>query len=492
MHLSRLTAVALALIAATALNGTALGQIADALSEPALKWSPCGDVPDTECAILEVPVDYARPNGAKLRLRLGRAPASDPAKRKGVLLLLPGGPGPGIAEMMGGEERKLQHVADFQRQYDVVTWDPRGIGKSSPIRCDPKAAPKIEMPLDHKPTQAEFDAVARANAAFIRSCAKASGELFWYLSAKYTARDIERIRQALSPNEGLLAYGGSYGSFYGAAYLEAYPQHVKALILDGIVDHTVDFPTFIARNVMGVQDAFERMEQWCAQNTKCALHGKALGVAFDAAIARERKMRTVVPQMLAGAEDPRFGWPMVTQMLAEASSGTESKMLKQIAKALDLSTNEDPTLRLGKDALMRGVFCSDYGPQRDYAKLAVTGDMLAKAAPRFVWKFWNSSPIANASAGIGVCVGWPREAANPPHPLTVRPSRDVMVANPTHDPATPLTNAMSLYVQIPEARVLIADVDGHQSLLLSQCAYETDARFLADPKSVSSVTLCGK
>jgi len=126
-----------------------------------------------------VPVDYAKPDGAKFTLRLGRAPAVDPAKRKGVLLLLPGGPGPGIAEMMGGDERKAQHVADFQQQYDVVTWDPRGIGKSSPIRCDPKAAPKVEMPLDHKPTQAEFDAVARANAAFIQSCADASGELFW-------------------------------------------------------------------------------------------------------------------------------------------------------------------------------------------------------------------------------------------------------------------------------------------------------------------------
>jgi hypothetical protein len=67
-----------------------------------------------------------------------------------------------------------------------------------------------------------------------------------------------------------------------------------------------------------------------------------------------------------------------------------------------------------------------------------------------------------------------------------------MVANTTHDPPTPLTNAVSLYLQIPEARLLIADVDGHQSLLLSKCAYEADARFLADPKSVSSVTLCGK
>ena len=88
--------------------------------------------------------------------------------------MLPGGPGAGIAEMVGGDKREVQHVADFQQQYDVVTLDPRGVGKSSPIRCDPKAAPKVEMPLDHKPTQAEFNAVAHANAAFIKSCADAT------------------------------------------------------------------------------------------------------------------------------------------------------------------------------------------------------------------------------------------------------------------------------------------------------------------------------
>ena len=101
-------------------------------------------------------------------------------------------------------------------------------------------------------------------------------------------------------------------------------------------------------------------------------------------------------------------------------------------------------------------------------------------------------PIAHASAGTGDCAGWPRDAVNPPHQLKVGPHRNVMVSNPTHDPATPLANAVSVWLQIPQARLLIADVDGHQSLPLSKCAYEAEARFLADPSSVSSMTLCGK
>jgi hypothetical protein len=182
---------------------------------------------------------------------------------------------------------------------------------------------------------------------------------------------------------------------------------------------------------------------------------------------------------------------MVTQLLADVAGG-EGKMLKDIAAAMALSTNDDPWLRIGKDGLFRGVICADYGPQRDYAKVAATGDMVAKVAPRFLWKFWDSSPMEHASAGIGVCVGWPPEARFPPHPLKVGPHRNVMVLNATHDPPTPLANALSIYLQIPEARLAVADTDGHQALIVSKCAYETAARFFAGPKSVESVTLCSK
>jgi pimeloyl-ACP methyl ester carboxylesterase len=460
-------------------------------AQPVLSWAPCGDVPDTECAGLQLPIDYDHPDGAKFTLRLGRAPALDPAKRKGVLLIPPGGPGAGIAEELGAEMREAQHIPELRQQYDVVTFDPRGIGKSSPIRCDPQAAPKIAMPLDRQPTQAEFDALATANAAFFKSCAEATGDLFWHLSSKDTVQDIERIRQALTPNDGIGSYAASYGSEYGAAYLETYPQNVKTLVLDAVMDHGIEYGPFLARNVLSVQDSFERMAQWCARETSCALHGKDLGAVFDAAIAREPKIRTLVPQMLATGDHPELGWPALTQMLAEVIQG-ESKLLKQITAVANLSTSEDPWLRIGKDGLFRGVICSNYGPQRDYAKLVPIADMLAKAAPRFLWKFWDSSPMEHASAGIGDCVGWPHEARFPPHPLQVGPHRNVMVLNATHDPPTPLANALSIYVQIPEARLLVADADGHQGLTVSKCAYETAARFLDDPEAVPSVTLCVK
>jgi hypothetical protein len=91
---------------------------------------------------------------------------------------------------------------------------------SSPIRCDPGALPPASAPVDRAPTPAEFQALARANAAFFQSCFAATGELMGHLSAIDTAEDIERIRLALSPNDGLVAYAGSYGTVSAEAYLD--------------------------------------------------------------------------------------------------------------------------------------------------------------------------------------------------------------------------------------------------------------------------------
>lgn len=463
--------------------GTQLG------SSPELRWSACHDVPDVECAGLQVPVDPARPDAAQFTLRLGRVPATDPARKKGVLLFIPGGPGVGISGV-SGQLRRLQHIDDFARQYDVVSFDPRGIGQSSPIHCDPDAVPPASEPIYRPPTPAEFEALARANAAFFWSCFAATGELMAHLSAFDTAADIERIRQALSPNDGLVAYAGSYGTVYGAAYLERHGDRVKALVLDAVVDHSIDLPTMVVRNILSVADAFDRFAQWCGRDSTCALHGQDLGNVFDAVGVTAPVTRTLVPQLLAAGRDPQLGWPAIARMLAQASRG-DTSALDKLAEAASLSsTAADPWVAAGTIGLSAGVQCSDFGPQHDYAALVAAGAAVAGRAPRFAWRFWDAAPIAHGATGVGDCVGWPSEASNPPHRLQVGSHPNVMVANGTHDPATPLINALSVWLQIPDARLLIADVDGHQTIAWSRCAFEAQLRFLLDPTSVSATTLC--
>ena len=462
--------------------------VAHAGAPPPLQWAPCADTPDAECAGIEVPVDHARPDGTTFTLRLGRLPALDPAQRQGVLLFIPGGPGVGISTYFGEDLRGRRHLDAFRRQWDVVTFDPRGVGQSSPIRCAPDAVPPVIAPFDRPPSPAEFEAIGRATATFIQSCVDATGELMYYLSSMDTAADIERIRQVLSPHDGLVGHGASYGTAYGAAYLERYGDHVQALVLDAVVDHSIDLSTELAtRQLPAVQDAFDRMAQWCGDDSSCALHGEDLGRAFDAAVAAEPAVRPLVPQFLSAGRD---GWSLITRMLAEVIAGDTSTLDELIRLTSLAGQDQDPQVRAGRDGMFRGVTCGDYGPQDDYAALRATGEAVALKAPRFAWRFWDATPTAHGTVGIGICVGWPLEARHPPHRLQVGAHPNVMVANPTHDPSTALGSALALWLQIPEARLLLADVDGHEALVWSRCAFEAEFRFLTDPTAVATTTLC--
>jgi pimeloyl-ACP methyl ester carboxylesterase len=252
-----------------------------------------------ECASIEVPVEQARPDGATFALRLGRLPNTDPARKRGSLLMIPGGPGLGIKILLV-DYGPAQHVEELRRYFDVISFDPRGIERSRPLRCAPALVPPVIAPFDRPPTHEEFDAAMHAAAAFYRSCIELTGDLMNRLSAIDTAGDIERIRQALGQHDGLIAYGASYGSGYGAAYLERYGDRVNTLVLDGILDHSVDLPTFMTNRVLSVQASFDRFARWCARQSACALHGRDVGAedfaSASAAIAASSRRRSPTAQ----------------------------------------------------------------------------------------------------------------------------------------------------------------------------------------------------
>jgi pimeloyl-ACP methyl ester carboxylesterase len=491
--MSRQPLVLLALVLAALFAVARATPAAAAQPAPPLQWAPCDDIPDVECATIQVPVDHARPDGPQIALRLGRLPGTDPAQYRGTLLIIPGGPGPGI-QIMLVDNGPAQHLDELRQSYDIVSFDPRGIGRSNPVRCSPELVPPVTLPSADPPTRAQFEAGARANAAFFRSCFELTGELMAHLTAKDTAADIERIRQALGQTDGLVAYGGSFGSAYGAAYLEGYGDRVKALVLDGVVDHSVDFPTFITRNILSVQAAFDRMARWCVREPSCALHGQGVGAAYDDAVAAQPVVRQLVPQFLAAGNDPEFGWSLIARMLAEVVAGDTTTLdaLTGLGAGANSATSldADPTVVAGTDGLFLGVFCGAWGPQDDYAALLAASGTVTRLAPRFAWKFWDPTPRAHATASVGGCAGWPMAAADPPHTLRAGPHPTVLVANPTYDPATPLTNALVVWLQIPEARLLIAEADGHQSWIVSRCAFEAQLAFLLDPAAAPPVTIC--
>jgi pimeloyl-ACP methyl ester carboxylesterase len=465
------------------LHNHAAAQVATPVGAPgALHWEPCDDVPDAECAWLEVPIDPAQPDGPQLNLRLARLPALDASRSQGSLLIIPGGPGVGITAAGGqfGILRPLFHLDELRETYDVVTFDPRGIGQSSPIRCAPAPLPDVSSAaLGGTMSAAEFESLARANAAFAESCYAETGELMAHLSARDAAADIEQIRQALGQDDGLVAYSGSYGTLYATAYLEQYGDHVKALVLDGVVDHSLDLAPYGVRWVLSTEDALARFGEWCAQDPSCALHGQDVAAVFSTVAAAHPEVRPMVRARLSAGRNPELGWPVIAETLATLARG---ESLTASPEPAGTPVPPDPGLQSGELGLFRGVLCADFGPQDDFAALAADNALLAHQAPHFAWLYSLELP--------GSCAGWPREATNPPHRLQVGSHPNVLVANPTHDPATPLVAAVAVWSQIPQARLLIADVDGHQALPFSRCAFETQVRFLNDPSSLPTTTFC--
>jgi pimeloyl-ACP methyl ester carboxylesterase len=477
--------LALSMTGLTTLHDRAAAQEAATLAAVSgeLEWASCDDVADAECAWLEVPIDPAQPDGAQLNLRLGRLPALDPSQSQGSLLIIPGGPGVGITAaggMFGDMLRTMFRLDELRDTYDVVTYDPRGIGQSSPIRCAPAPLPDASTAaLNGVMSATEFEELARTNAAFAESCFTETGELMAHLSARDNAADIEQIRQALGQDDGLVAYAGSYGTLYATAYLEQYGDNVKALIIDGVVDHSLDLAPYGVRWVQSTEDAFFRFSQWCAEDPSCALHGQDVAAVFAKVAAEHPVVRPMVRARLSAGRTPDLGWPVIAETLAALARG-ESLAAAPAPAASPVPP--DPGLLSGELGLFRGVLCADYGPQDDYEALAADNAVLAAQAPNFAWLYSLELP--------GSCAGWPRAATNPPHRLLVGPHPNVLVANPTHDPATPLVAAVAVWQQIPQARLLIADTDGHQSLAFSPCAFEVQVQFLSDPSSLPTTTFC--
>ncbi|MGW6454965.1 alpha/beta fold hydrolase [Streptomyces sp. NPDC055078] len=447
------------------------GPSAGPSSGPGPRWAPCDaqSLAGVQCSTVRVPVDRADPRGEQIDLRLGRFPAT--GQSEGSLLLIPGGPGAGL-EAMNGLAPMLR-VKELTKRYDVVTFDPRGVGASAPVAC---ALPDPPRTTD-VPSRAAFDRLATNHAAFADSCRTATGDRLDHLSAVDTADDIEAIRRALGEG-GLVAYGGSYGTNYGGAYLERYGHRVKALVLDAVVDHSVSLSVFAARNARGVEDAFGRFTAWCDRDTSCALHGEDVTGIVDDLASRTSLPAPGAPRPVSGIDvtmtlgdlfsagaHPDMGWPHLARSLRQAKDGDASAF-----------ASGPPSGR----GLFRGVLCADFGAQKSYREHAAMADRLSREAPRFgASRYWSI---------VSECVGWDRPATNRPHRLDVGKHPRVLVASNTHDPATPLSNALAVHRQIPRSKLLVADADGHQTLVFSRPGFDVITRFLGDPSSVGRYT----
>ncbi|QDY81021.1 alpha/beta fold hydrolase [Streptomyces qinzhouensis] len=244
----------------TAPGTTTAGAAPDSTAARQLVWRDCPTegAPELRCATLKVPLDYRNPGGRKIDIEISRLRAADPGQRRGILAFNPGGPGgPGLD--LPGRIRPLL-PAGVVNAYDLIGFDPRGVGKSTPLRCG--LAPE-EIAVERPYNKATFARDTALSRSFAEKCRAKYGDGLKHFNTRNTARDMDAIRAALGERK-LNYFGISYGTYLGAVYTQLFPERSGRIVLDSGVDPARVWQEDFRLWATEAEKAFDRWAEWAA------------------------------------------------------------------------------------------------------------------------------------------------------------------------------------------------------------------------------------
>ncbi|MGA5550623.1 alpha/beta hydrolase [Streptomyces pseudogriseolus] len=408
--------------------------------DSALDWGRCeatadGPAPGDEwqCATLKVPLDWSKPDGETIGLALIRAEATDD-DRIGSLLFNFGGPGgSGVSTLPAYAET----AADLRERYDLVSWDPRGTGGSGGVRCrDDKAIEAAESSVDGTPDTPAEEQVYLADAAdFGKGCQKAAGKLMAHVSTTDTARDMDRIRQALG-DEKMHYLGFSYGTELGGVYAHLFPDKVGRMTLDAVVDPTADAIGHAKNQTRGFQTALDNYLRSTGQDPEEGSREIAdLLDRIDAEPLPTSSSGRELTQSLAiiGVVLPLYSeasWPALTSALDAAQDGDGTELL-----ALADGYNE-------RDA--SGSYGTTTHAQRVISCLDDKQRPTVEETKKLLPEFEELSPVFGPFLGwdtAGWCHDWPVPGQFETPEVSAPGAAPILVVGNTGDPATPYEGA---------------------------------------------------
>lgn len=450
--------------------------IASADAGAGLHWTACGGSGD-QCSTLAVPLDWSRPDGTKITLHLVRRTATG-KHRIGSLLINPGGPGASTIAEFDGLVSGLS--AQLRSRFDVVGFDPRGVGASAPVVCTDTAGLDAYTALDLAPTTAAGVAALEEGARrFAAACAARSGPLLAHVGTADVARDLDAIRAAVGDPK-LTYLGYSYGTFLGAQYAQLFPTRVRALALDGALDPSE--PAVAASDAQS--DAFQaQLDAFLAScgAGRCGwkVHGDPHGAlrALVASVAAHPLPAGGGRQLHAGElfygigvtlYDRRY-WPLLAAALEGVAAGDGTAMLHL----------SDTYTDRGAEGYANSVEANLAVNCRDYVWPATPQDFLAaaRAASRSAPDFGT----ANLDLELA-CAYWPASAraTRDPGPFTAPGSPPILVVATTGDPATPYAEGKALAEQLSQGVLLTNVAEQHTAYMYSACVRRHVDAYLTD------------
>ncbi|MFE9633592.1 alpha/beta hydrolase [Streptomyces sp. NPDC006463] len=454
-------------------------------------WHRCADGQPAsyECATLKVPLDYKRPQGRTIDLAISRIKSENPAKRHGVMLLNPGGPGgSGLDLPLMAAELMPKDVRD---QYDLIGFDPRGVGASSPITCG-LTDTEQDFNRPYRPETFSSDVTWARTVA--DKCREKAGDVLPYITTRNTARDMDTVRAVLG--ERKLSYlGYSYGTYLGAVYSQMFPERTDRFVLDSGVD-----PQRIWRGMLQVwateaEPAYARWTGWAAERS--AQYGlgdtpKAVSDTFWALVARadrepidfegQKVTGDIIRTARAVFFYPAQATPLVVALKAAAEgkpqpAGSDTAALKRLLAG---GAAAEPASDNGT-AVFWAVACGDTGSWPRYT------EQYERDAAKDKVKY----PLyGDFASNIKPCAFWdrPAEAATP-----MKKQANVLTVQNEWDSQTPLTSGQGLHRALKGSRMVLAmGGEGHGVYLAdpNSCANEPVSTYLTTGRLPAEDVTC--
>jgi pimeloyl-ACP methyl ester carboxylesterase len=431
-------------------TGLVAGLAGDGLTpyaKQAVKWSACDD---DKCGQVVLPLDYANPGQGAVTIAVRMKPATA-SPNLGPLFVNPGGPG------ASGQGLVDYFDTDGLEQYDIVGWDPRGTGESTPVRCLTDAQVDAFVALDASPDdEAERETLIRANHDFATACWERNGDYLNHIGTVDTVRDLDLLRQLLgAPKLNYLGY--SYGTDIGAVYAELFGGSTGRLVLDAAVNITDDESVV---QVQGFELALGNFATWCAKA------GCGLGASRDAVLksitgfldeldgkpikvgARDLTQTLATSGIAAALYSGKEAWEALAVIIQRAQAGDGRYLL---GAADSLNGRDDKghysTLFFAFPAITcldskdEGILDADRQWAQDSARAPIFGTY--------------GGPVYN-------CPLWP---TRPSQRLQLHPTgssaQPLLVIGATGDPATPYQFAQSMARQLKSATLVTYDGEGH-------------------------------
>jgi pimeloyl-ACP methyl ester carboxylesterase len=433
-----------------------------------------------------VPLDYSKPTGATIHIAVIKASSS--GSHQGSLIINPGGPGGSGIQF---EVQAAPAFAQLTDHFDLVSFDPRGVGQSDPVRC--LTAPQLTTFINTNPVPttpaAHATLVAQAK-LFADDCYARNGSLLEHIGTIDTARDMDVLRAALGDAK-LTYYGASYGTYLGAKYAQLFPTHIRAMVLDGALNPAESATANNLVQAEGFQTDLDDFIAACVSAGSCPLGSTV--VAAHAALETLKAKVTATPLQVGsrtlgpgdffeglaeGLYSTSF-WPQLKVAIGQAMQGNGAGLLASSDNITERNSNGTYANLIDSNT---AINCID----RPYPTSVSTYDADAQA-------FAKQSPDFGAAIELGSlpCAFWKVPPVEQPHAVHAPGAPPILVIGTTRDPATPFVWAKALTSQLGSGVLLTHVGDGHTAYLDEDACVDAAVKtYVDDLQPPKSGTTC--